>query len=98
MLIRNYGLSNEKLLWYYSKLPITPAAITKKKEIDVGLDWSHTDVREYLNHENQTANSSIRVLKNKKIKTVSLHIFKVCSNDQCVNKVEFGKRAKGGFT
>ena len=31
----------------------------------------------------------MRVLKNTKIKTVYLNIFKVCSNDQCANKVEF---------
>ena len=57
-----------------------------EKEIDVELDWSDIDIKEYLNHENRTVHSSIRVLKN--AKTASPNIFKVCSNDQCVNKVE----------
>ena len=53
------------------------------------LDWGDINVKEYLNHENQTVNSSIRVLKNAKIKTVWLNILKVWSKDQCANKAEF---------
>ena len=75
--------------YYVIKLSTTRATIIEKKEIDVELDWSDIDVKDYLNHENQIVNSSMKVLKNTKIKSVSLSIFKVCSNCQCVNKAEF---------
>ena len=73
---------------YGIKLSITPATIIEKKEIDVQLDSSNIDVKEYFDYENQTANSSMRIFKNAKIKTVSLNIFKVSSNDHCGNKTE----------
>ena len=75
--------------YYGIELSTTPTTIIGKKEIDVELDWSDIDVKEYLNHENQTVNSLMRVLRNAKIKEVLLNIFKRCSNEQCVNKVEF---------
>ena len=83
--IRELAIKNH----YDIKLSTTLTTILEKKEIDVKVDWSDIYVKEYLNHENQTVNSSMWVLKNAKIKTVSLKIVKVCSNDQCANKVEF---------
>ena len=43
-------------------------------------DWCNIDFNEYLNHKDQTVNSPMRLLKNPKIKTVLLNLFKVCSN------------------
>lgn len=65
MAIKNY---------YGIKLSIAQATITEKKQIDVELDWNDIDVKEYLKQENQTVSSSVKVLENAKIKTVSLHI------------------------
>ena len=75
--------------YYGIKLSTARATIIEKNEIDVELDWRDSDVKKYLNYENQTVNSSMNVLKNAKIKTVSLNIFKGCSNGQCTNKVKF---------
>ena len=59
-----YEITNLVIKNYYGiKLLTTPTTITEKKEIDVELDWSDIDVKEYLNNDNQTVNSSIRVLK-----------------------------------
>ena len=44
----------------------------------------------YLNHDNKVnVNSSMRVLRNAKITSVSLNVFKICTNEQCENKIEY---------
>ena len=59
-------LKFEEICWY----EITDLAIKNyyviKKEIDVEVDWSDIDVKDYLNHENQIVNSSMKVLKIRK--------------------------------
>ena len=55
-------------------------------------DWCDIDFNEYLNHKNETVNSSMRLLKNAKIKTVLLNIFKVCLNTVIRNRKIVWKR------
>ena len=54
-------------------------------------DWCDIDFNEYLNHKNETVNSSMRLLKNAKIKTVLLNIFKVCLNTVIRNRKKVWK-------
>ena len=60
-----------------------------REKNDVELDLSGIDVNEYLNCENNCQQFNQNIKKNAKIKTVSLIIFKVCSNDQFANQAEF---------
>ena len=62
-----YEITDSAIKSYYVIKPwTTRAIITEKKEIDVELDWSDIDVKDYLNHENQIVNSSMKVLKIRK--------------------------------